>query len=172
MTDLFDTIQTERCRISQLRECDARTLQAITDASVTSHVHFLPGPFTLADAQALIVGSDRHNRFLGIWDRSRENLRGVIGVHLTPGGEIEVGYWLSTGARGQGIATEVTNAVVRALAMLHPARRIIAQCRPDNRRSWALLERIGFIPTNRAGNRPGRVLLAWQAPADYRIDVC
>ncbi|MCF8709695.1 GNAT family N-acetyltransferase [Rhizorhapis sp. SPR117] len=171
MTEPFDAIRTQRCRISPLEEDDAEALQAITDASVTSHIHFLSEPFTVADARALI-GSNQEHRFFGVWDSVRTDLRGVIGVHLTHDREIEVGYWFSTGARGKGLATEAVRAMVRDLAILHPERRIIAECHPDNRRSWALLERIGFTPTHKAGARPGRMVLSWNAQANYRIDVC
>ena len=36
----------------------------------------------------------------------------------------------------------------------------------------ALLRRIGFVSTGRAGRRPGRMLMSWRAAPAYRIDVC
>lgn len=56
MTDTLLALSTDRCRIAPLHADDACALAAITDASVTAQVHFLPTPFTEADARALIAG--------------------------------------------------------------------------------------------------------------------
>lgn len=171
MTKFFEPIETTRCRIAPLRNEDARAVQAITDASVTSSIHFLASPFTLPDAERLIASSDQTHRFFGVWTRGGVDLLGVVGVHQKPS-SVEIGYWLSVHARGKGFAGEAVRAVVKALASRNPASRIIAECHPDNRRSWALLERIGFAPTGEAGDRPGRMLLSWVEEPNYRIDVC
>src|SRR3546814_6948272 len=42
MTDTLIRLSTERCRIDRLAPDDAAALAAITDASVTEPVHFLP----------------------------------------------------------------------------------------------------------------------------------
>ena len=57
MTDTLLALSTENCRIAPLHADDARALASITDETVTSQVHFLPTPFTEADARALIAGS-------------------------------------------------------------------------------------------------------------------
>lgn len=166
-------IRTRRCRIAALRAEDARAVQAITDASVTARVHFLPEPFTLADAEALIAGGEAGQEYLGVWEREGGALLGVIGVHPNAGCEIEVGYWFAAAARGRGLAGEAVEAVIAALADVAPARRIVAECLRENRPSWKLLERVGFSAIGRKGARPGRELLAWRAPAGgVRFDVC
>jgi len=172
MTIPLDPIRTPRCRIDPLQIEDAAALQSITDASVTERVHFLPEPFTLADARALIVGSTREDRFLAVRSPEGATLLGVIGVHEKRERAIEIGYWFAATARGKGLATEALRAVTAQLASLNPDRRIVAECHSDNRRSWALLERIGFVPAGTAGERPGRRLLVRKAEAGYRIDVC
>ncbi len=162
-------IRTRRCRIAALRREDAPALLAITDASVTARVHVLPEPFTLADAEALIASGC----FLGVRGRGDGALLGVVGVHPSAGCEVEVGYWFAAAARGRGLAAEAVEAVIEALADVAPARRIVAECLPENRPSWRLLERVGFSATGRKGARPGRELLAWRAPAGgVRFDVC
>lgn len=166
-------IRTRRCRIAALRREDARAVLAITDASVTARVHILPEPFTLADAEALLAGGEAGQGFLGVWDRADETLLGVVGVHPAAGSEVEVGYWFAAAARGRGLAAEAVRAVTEAVADLAPTRRIVAECLPENRPSWKLLERVGFSATGRKGARPGRELLAWRAPAGgVRFDVC
>src|SRR3546814_17826129 len=74
--------------------------------------------------------------------------------------------------RGKGIATEAVRAVIEALAASRPGCAIVAECHPDNERSRALLRRVGFVSTGRAGRRPGRMLMSWRAAPAWRIDVC
>ena len=163
MFPLSRDIEMRRCRIAALRLEDAPSLQAITDASVTSRVHFLAEPFLLADAEALIRGGEDGHRFLGVWSRETSHLLGVVGANPKTPYETEVGYWFAAPARGRGLAAEAVGAVIAALADENPLCRIVAECRPDNRPSWTLLERIGFRKTERKGDRPGREVLFWRA---------
>jgi aminoglycoside 6'-N-acetyltransferase len=172
MTIDVTLIRTERCRIDPLRADDAAALRAITDASVTSWAHVVPEPFSLADAEALIAASGEDHRLFAIRDPAGAELRGMIGAHKKPRGNVELSYWLAEGARGQGIAAEALSAMIAALFAADRNCRITAECHPDNQRSWAVLIRVGFTPTGRRGDRPGRMLLAWRSPANDRIDVC
>jgi len=172
MTDTLLALSTDRCRITPLTADDACALAAITDETVTSQVHFLPTPFTESDARALIAGSGGGDVFHAVRDRSGGALNGVIGVHRRTGHEYEIGYWFAARARGRGIATETVRAVVDALAASRPGASIIAECRPGNGASEAVLRRIGFVSTGQAGQRPGRMLLSWRPEPVYRIDVC
>ena len=75
---------------------------AITDASVTERIHFLPDPFTPDHARALLRAGGGAGRFHGIWSREGTALLGAIGVHPAPHRrEVEIGYWLSPAARGR-----------------------------------------------------------------------
>ncbi|PKQ00226.1 MAG: N-acetyltransferase [Alphaproteobacteria bacterium HGW-Alphaproteobacteria-13] len=168
MTETLTRIMTERCRIERLTVEDAPALAAITDTSVTSQIPFLPEPFGEGDARALIADPDFH----AVRDAAGGELLGVIGVHRRDGGVHEVGYWFAAAARGRGIATEAVRGVVRALAEARPGGAIVAECRPGNARSRALLRRAGFVETGAAGQRPGRMLLSWRAEVNDRIDVC
>ena len=172
MTDTLLALSTDRCRITPLFADDARALAAITDETVTSRVHFLPAPFTEADARALIAGSGGGDVFHAVRGEQGLDLHGVIGVHRRAGQQYEIGYWFAARVRGTGIATEAVAAVVTALAASRPGCSIVAECHPDNDRSRALLHRIGFASTGRAGKRPGRMVMAWRAAPAYRIDVC
>ena len=168
-----DDIRTARCHIVPLEVGDAPALAAITDASVTERIHFLPEPFTADDARGLLVRRPLGDWYFGIHDRQKGALLGVIGAHFsTRRRAIEIGYWLAAPARGRGIAQEALDALTARLALSHPDRRIIAECHPDNVPSWELLERAGFARTAQAGNRPGRVLFVQGRLAEGRIDVC
>src|SRR3546814_2331055 len=70
MTDTLLALSTDHCRITPLFADDARALAAITDATVTSRVHFLPAPFTEADARALIAKSGGGDVFHAVRDAS------------------------------------------------------------------------------------------------------
>lgn len=172
MTDILLSLSTERCRIVPLQADDAPALAAITDDSVTAQVHFLPAPFTPADARALIARSGGGDVFHAVRGGADGRLDGVIGVHRRARREYEIGYWFAVGARGKGIATEAVRAVVAALVDAQPDCTILAECHPDNQRSRALLHRIGFASTGRPGRRPGRMMLHWRPAPAYRIDVC
>ena len=80
MTDTLLALSTDHCRITPLFADDARALAAITDETVTSRVHFLPAPFTEADARALIAKSGGGDVFHAVRDASGLDLNGVIGV--------------------------------------------------------------------------------------------
>ncbi len=121
---------------------------------------------------ALIASQSEGHRFLGIWDRDRRQLLGVVGLHPKGRDNVEIGYWLTSAVRGQGLATEAVAAVVETLASRQPHLRIVAECHPGNLRSWALLNRINFRPSGERGERPGRWLFCWQHQPSYRIDVC
>jgi RimJ/RimL family protein N-acetyltransferase len=155
------TIATTRLEIAALARADAPALAAITDDPVVARaIHFLRLPFTLADAEALIRGDIFGvERFFGVWTGPR-TLIGVVGVGMH-GADIEIGYWFGTAYHRQGYGGEAVGAVVETLRRAHPGRRIVAECRRDNRASWALLEKLGFSPAG-GGTRPGRDLLALQ----------
>lgn len=172
MTDTLLSLSTDHCRIAPLTADDARALTAITDETVTSRVHFLPTPFTEADARALIARSGGGDVFHAVRDPRGLELYGVVGVHRRVGHEYEIGYWFAARVRGKGIATEAVRAVVAALAAAQPDCAIVAECHPDNERSRALLRRVGFVSTGRPGKRPGRILMTWRAAPAWRIDVC
>ena len=172
MTDTLLALSTANCRIAPLHADDARALASITDETVTSQVYFLPTPFTEADARALIARSGGGDVFHAVRDSGSGELNGVIGVHRRAGEEYEIGYWFAARARGRGIATEAVRAVIDALVASRPGCAIVAECRPDNDRSRALLRRVGFVPSGLAGRGPGRMLLSWRAAPAYRIDVC
>jgi RimJ/RimL family protein N-acetyltransferase len=127
------------------------------EPAITHAIDFLPTPFMLADAQQLIGGGgDGMNCFWGVWFRQSAALVGAVGAHLRGADEIEIGYWLASSVHGRGVGSEAASSIVNALTAAYPARRIVAECRPQNVASWRLLERIGFAADGRDGLRAGR----------------
>ena len=160
----FPTLATARLRLLPLEVADAPALHAMTDdPRIIEAIDFLSHPFTEADAAALLAGrGDGRDRFIGIWRGAR--MVGVVGAHLHEPAEIEIGYWIAAACHGQGYATEAATAVIARLRRDFPDRALIAECRPDNRASWRVLEKLGFRPTGEAGSRPGRARLALSSP--------
>jgi RimJ/RimL family protein N-acetyltransferase len=157
LTDL-PSITTRRLRLRPLREPDAEAFRRMTDEpSIVAAVHFLRAPFLLADAIDLIRGrGDGRDCFRGVWRKDDETLVGAVGTHLREGAELEIGYWFSSSARGQGVASEAVGAVVQAVKTAWSHRRLYAECRTQNASSWCLLERLGFRADGTNGARAGR----------------
>jgi len=151
-------ITTARLRLRSLGRDDAELLQALTNVpAILDAIDFLRAPFTIGDAQRLIVGDgDGRDCFWGVWRPDEMAPIGAVGIHLRGDAELEIGYWFAAACRQQGLASEAVGAIVRQLADTFPARRIFAECRPDNIASWRLLERVGFRSDGRDGVRTGR----------------
>lgn len=151
-------LQTARLTIRPLTADDSAALSSLTDdPAITQAVHFLPSPFTRADAERLIAGNDAGNCFLGAFRGSE--LIGVVGSHAHGSDRLEIGYWIGSRFQRQGFAAEAAGAVIAQLRRLYPERQIVAECRPANEGSWNLLHKLGFRPTGEQGDRPGRALL-------------
>jgi RimJ/RimL family protein N-acetyltransferase len=156
------TIHTERLILAPLVAADAGPLRRLTDdPAIIEAISFLRAPFTLADARALIAangnGSDLYR---GVRRRADNLLVGLIGSHDRGTGAVEIGYWIGTAFQRQGYASEAARGLVERLAAASPKPRIVAECRPENRASWRVLERLGFRPTGAPGARAGRLELA------------
>ncbi|WP_366658445.1 GNAT family N-acetyltransferase [Fodinicurvata sp. EGI_FJ10296] len=160
---VLGTIRTARLAIRPLIDADAAAFAAMTDdPAITEIIHFLPTPFTMDDATRLIAGEgDGRDCFFGVWRQGDDMMIGTVGTHLRGADQIEIGYWFATAARGRGMASEAVSAVVHRIRESYPDRRLYAECLADNRPSWALLERVGFHPTDTPGDRPGRMRLVY-----------
>ncbi|RDE08189.1 GNAT family N-acetyltransferase [Pelagibacterium lacus] len=147
---------TARLSLRPLGPGDAAAFHALTDdPAILDMVHFLSQPFTLADAAQLLAGEgDGRDCFWGVFDGPA--LVGTVGTHLRGDQEIELGYWFAPAARGQGFAAEAATGMIETLRAAWPGRRLVAECRPENRPSWRLLEKLGFRSDGSDGARPGR----------------
>lgn len=72
---------------------------------------------------------------------------GDVGFMGPPGadGTIEIGYSVTPGYRGRGIATEAVGALARWGLNQPAVLSILARCEPDNGPSISVLERVGFV---------------------------
>jgi aminoglycoside 6'-N-acetyltransferase len=82
---------------------------------------------------------------LAIADVGTDALVGDIGLHVSPDGSAaEIGFTLTKGAQGKGIATCAAEVAVRLLLERTPARRILGVTDARNEASIRLLRRIGM----------------------------
>jgi ribosomal-protein-serine acetyltransferase len=56
----------------------------------------------------------------------------------------EIGYWVRASFAGRGLVTETVHALTRFAFAALGARRVELRCNPDNTRSVAVIERLGF----------------------------
>jgi RimJ/RimL family protein N-acetyltransferase len=66
---------------------------------------------------------------------------------------LEIGYWMRRDATGQGLATEMSAALVKTAFELDKVKRLDLYCSPNNERSAAMARRLGFTLEGRLRDR-------------------
>jgi len=154
------------------RAGDAKDLPRLLDWEVLKWFDFIHHPYDEAAARRFLlrVAEDHagaHPSLFLLEEKESGLLAGeawVLPRRDAPGHSL--GYWLAAGQRGKGLGRE---AVERMIAYARDDLKIIglhANVAPQNRRSAALLESLGFVqvgrearPESRAGN--GHVVRWW-----------
>lgn len=77
-------------------------------------------------------------------DPSKNEVLGKIGIHRTAEDVLEIGYWLTGAAEGQGIATRASSALTMIAARMDGVSRVEIHCDAANARSQAVPERLGY----------------------------
>ena len=147
-------IETARLVIRCYDPHDARLLKEAVDASIEHLRPWMPWirfePETIAEKVGLLrrfrgefdLGT---NFVYGIFNRDETKQLGGTGLHLRGGeGSLEIGYWVSAEAIGQGIATEAAAVLTRAGIEICDLDRIDIQVEPRNDRSLAIPRKLGF----------------------------
>ncbi len=164
-----DRIETRRLTLRRFQPGDWPALhRALSDPEV---VRFEPyGPFTEAASRYEALARADNKAFWAVC-RKDGSLIGNVYLDARAHGGRELGCVLARDAWGRGYATEAARAVVdRAFA--EGARRVYAQCSPENRASCRLLERLGMrreahFRLDAPASRPGAP--AWQDTYVYAI---
>lgn len=81
----------------------------------------------------------------GIYAPDQMQVLGSIGLHprVGPGG-MDIGYWIHREHSGRGYISEAAAALTRIAFELHAVDRVEIHCAPDNHRSAAVPQRLGF----------------------------
>jgi RimJ/RimL family protein N-acetyltransferase len=147
-------IETARLVVRCWQPTDAAALKDALDSSLDHLRPWLPWardePKPLAE-KAELLRSFRgmfdldQDYIYGIFQRDESRVVGGTGLHtrLTDDAR-EIGYWIRRDAEGSGYMTETVSALLRVGFELGGLGRIEIRCHPDNRRSAAIPERLGF----------------------------
>ena len=136
-----------------------------TDPQVMRYVSEDGQPWT--DAQIVEFVERQRNHYLNhgfcLWkmvSRDSEEVVGFCGLQpLTGTSEIEIGWWLSPGLWGQGIATEAAAAALADAFGRSGLDRVVAVAQKENRASTRVMEKIGMRCERETTHRGFRVVL-------------
>lgn len=151
MADLIE-IETDRLRLRQWLPTDRKPFAALNSDSRV--MEFFPSLLTCAESDAM---ADRcqsliEERGWGFWAAECKATRefiGFVGLH-TPSAElpfspcVEVGWRLAFQHWGKGFATEAASEALRVGFQLLHLREIVSFTTLGNRRSRAVMERLGM----------------------------
>ncbi len=88
--------------------------------------------------------SGRPERDLAIIERETGELIGGVGARQVGPGRWEIGWVLRQDKWGLGYATEAAGALIRDVAAMDGVQSIEARCRPENRKSARVMEKLGM----------------------------
>jgi RimJ/RimL family protein N-acetyltransferase len=119
----------------------------------------LPHPYAEEDGRVFVTEIARGETEFAWSILENDRFVGVMGFHLLPGQEPELGYWLGEPHWGRGIATEAARAVVAA-ARTAGATKLKSRALAHNSGSRNVLRKAGFTETHEAidgvGNCAGK----------------
>lgn len=148
-------IETRRLIIRCYQPKDAKMLKKAVDQSIDHLLPWMPWakhePETLQKKIARIrkwrgqfdLGE---NYIFGIFDKEEHTLVGSTGLHTSLGkGAREIGYWIHVDYLRSGYATETVAALTKVGFEIERLNRIEIHCSPDNTRSLAIPEKLGYL---------------------------
>ncbi|MDA1100634.1 MAG: GNAT family N-acetyltransferase [Proteobacteria bacterium] len=133
-----------------LERADApKVAQLAGDWEVARWTSDIPHPYDasmardfIAWAQDELAGQRRF--FFAMVARASGDLVGIISLTRNGPEEGEIGYWVGLPYQGQGFAREAAGVMIAMGFEALSLRRVVAACRPDNERSWRVMEHCGM----------------------------
>lgn len=104
----------------------------------------LTGRASTHDESAQELASSLGTRWLLFGRHDDEFLGWVAATAIDPAGEFDLGWRLCRSAWGRGIATEAAGSLIEHL-FAAGATRLVAQTMAVNKRSRAVMDRLGFV---------------------------
>jgi ribosomal-protein-serine acetyltransferase len=141
----------DRCELRLIQESDAAELAAVVDANRTHLSRWLPWA-----AENTVDDTRDHIRRARDQAERDDGLQAVIvcdgrivggaGYHRIDRANhsTSIGYWLAEDAQGRGIMTRAVGAMVTIAFSDWQLNRVEIRCAPENARSRAIPERLGF----------------------------
>jgi len=146
-------IQTERLDLRAFQPGDIEDAHAYaSDPVVTRYTDW--GPNTLDDTNAFVqeaIEALQDNPpvdiSLAIYHRESRRVIGTVGLQIARSelGDASFGFCINRDFWGCGFATEAARALLDWAADNFELRRVYATCRPDNRASARVLEKLGMV---------------------------
>lgn len=147
-------IETKRTVVRCWNPMDAPLLKESIDENIE---HLKPWmPWVYNEPEDIDKKVERLRQFRGRYDLGQDfvyaifNLEetqviGGTGLHTRGGPDMrEIGYWVHKDYTNQGIATEVSAALVRVAFEIDKVRRVEIHCHPNNHYSAAVARKLGF----------------------------
>jgi ribosomal-protein-serine acetyltransferase len=139
------------CRLRLLEEADAEELYALVEANRDRLARWMPwaADQTLDGALEFIRLTRRQvadDNGLQAAIVCGGRIAGVVGFHGVdwPNRSTSLGYWLDERHEGRGIMTRAVRALVDHALLVWGLNRVEIRAAPENRRSRAIAERLGF----------------------------
>ncbi|GAA4011377.1 GNAT family N-acetyltransferase [Sphingomonas swuensis] len=129
--------------------------RAIGDEAIVRNLASAPWPYGEAEAAAFLSAPQDPLLPTFLLFRRTDGapeLVGACGFARTPGGAIEIGYWIARAHWGQGYAVEAGRQLIEIARTLELGR-LEAGHFIDNPASGRVLEKLGFSPTGRTAPR-------------------
>jgi RimJ/RimL family protein N-acetyltransferase len=131
--------------IHRLDPTDAEALQAVIDRNRERLMRWMPWAegSTVDTTRGFIAGNGDGLDPLGLIVEGA--LVGTIGARPDPmSGDAEIGYWLDETVEGRGVMTRASRVLISHLFDSVGVHRVTIRAAPDNARSRAIAERLGF----------------------------
>jgi [ribosomal protein S5]-alanine N-acetyltransferase len=144
------TVETERLRAEPISAAHQQDMvQLLCDPRVASTLGGVPSPARVAaEIEHLAEHFRRHGYGFWVW---REKATGEVvargGIehtHVAGRDEVEVGWAVMADRWGEGFASELGAASVRAAFDEHGIDELVSFTLPDNRASRRVMEKLGF----------------------------
>lgn len=137
--------------VRSLRAADVQELYALIEANRAHLAPWLPWAADqdlaaterfIAETEAQLARDDGFQACIA----PEGEIVGVAGFHSVDwiNRNTSIGYWLAEDAQGRGTMTSVVRALVDHAIYEWELHRVEIQCAPENRRSRAIPERLGF----------------------------
>lgn len=142
-------IKTERLELRLPELDDAPDLARLSgDYDVAKNTSRIPSPYPVLAAEMWILSTRagyRPGRSIALTATRNGQVAGGGGIFKRrPDAHWEIGYWIAKPFWGQGLATEMGEALIRFAIDDMGAERIIAGHNADNPASGRVLEKLGF----------------------------
>lgn len=139
-------LETKRTTVRFFSETDYSDLYNYL--SLPEIYEYEPGvPITLEEAKVIAKERQNGTNFIAVIDKDSKCLIGHFSFFSSGQEDLrtfELGYIFNPKFQGKGLATEAGKEFLEYCFQELKVHKIIANCNPNNERSWKLLERLNF----------------------------